>query len=482
MSVTEAVSEIRRSVARCACLSTASVVGAAAVAIAAPSAPSAVRYDSPAYELSATALVMGGTGVPLIVPGDTPEFITSFVESTFDDHITPAEMCIGGDPGCTLVAVNTPQQLSPLVGTMPFGESVEVGRQILDNCIRGAQCTAALSPYANTGPTVLTDSSYVAVGESQSSVLSSYQKAYLIDNPAVGKTVSFILLSNQNRPNGGILQRFVGAYLPIVDIAFNGATPTNSSRSAPLITVDNASQYDGWADFPTNPGNLLATANAFMGAAFLHHLFRHFDGFPQLQGQYQDTTYYLQPAAILPLLEPLTLVPVIGIPLAKALDPPLRVLVETGYDRTINPGQPTAANFSYFPDPVKTLTNLAIAVPTGWDDAISFITDDDANRPFGTTPQPVYGVGGPPVNAGAIDPYGPATPAPISEESVDPDPFDGISVYPDPTAAERVVVRANPRPKAPRAAAASVRSDNPDAASGSNSSKRTPALRSRGKR
>ena len=51
------------------------------------------------------------------------------------------------------------------------------------------------------------------------------------------------------------------------------------------------------------------------------------------------------------------------------------------------------------------MTHVAAAIPTGWYDAISYITNDPLNRPFRTLPQPVYGVGGPPVYAGAIDPY-----------------------------------------------------------------------------
>ena len=103
---------------------------------------------------------------------------------------------------------------------------------------------------------------------------------------------------------------------------------------------------------------------------------------------------------------PLAQIPVIGMPLAKALDAPLRVLVETGYDRTINPGQPTPARLLYFPNPIATAINVAAAIPTGWDDAISFVSGDPANRPFGTKSPGLYGVGGPPVYAGAVDPYG----------------------------------------------------------------------------
>ena len=40
------------------------------------------------------------------------------------------------------------------------------------------------------------------------------------------------------------------------------------------------------------------------------------------------------------------------------LDPAVRLLVEAGYDRTISPGQPTPANFLYFPNPIALDENL----------------------------------------------------------------------------------------------------------------------------
>ena len=362
-----------------------------------------------AYRLSATALFMGGTGQPLIIPANTPKFISSFVNGMYTDFVKPTALCTGGDPGCALMAVYTPEELSPLVGNLTLDQSVSVGRELLDNCIRGAACTETQSPYTATVSTSLTDTSSVVFGQSQSAVISSYEKSALIAQPAAGKTVSFVLLSNQNRPNGGILERFVGA--SIFGITFNGATPTNSPQANPLTTVDTAAQYDGWADFPTNPLRPVASVNAVLGMVFMHGDVKAFSGEPQLQGYYQDTTYYLMPATLLPLVIPLSTIPVIGLALARALDPPLRVLVEAGYDRTINPGQPTPANYLYFPDPIETLVDFAHAIPTGWDDAISSITGNPADRPFHTSPQPVYGVGGPPVYSGAIDPYGAVDPS-----------------------------------------------------------------------
>lgn len=297
------------------------------------------------------------------------------------------------------------------MGNLSFGQSVAVGRGLLDNCIRGSHCIATVAPFTTTSPQTVTDTTLVVLGESQSSVMYSLQKADLISRPAAGKTISFVLLSNENRPNGGVLERFVGAYIPILDIEFNGATPTNSSPSAPLTTIDIANQYDGWVDFPNNPLNALAVFNALMGMILLHPALRSFEGVRELQGQYQDSTYYLQPAKLLPMLVPVDQMPLVGPTLARALDAPLRVLVETGYDRTINPGEPTPANVFYWPNPIKTFVDLLLAVPTGWDDAISYLSNDPTFRPFHTAPQSTYGVGGPPVYTGAVDPYGPPTPA-----------------------------------------------------------------------
>lgn len=363
-----------------------------------------------AIKLSATALVMGGTTQILSIPPSSPEYIRDYVTNAYNNFISPTGMCVGGTEGCLPVAVYTPEQLGFLTGwnDLTLDESVAVGKANLNACIQGNACIVTLPPYTTTGPEQLTDTSFVVTGQSQSAIIASEEKSYLIAHPPADNAVSFVLLSNPNRPNGGFLERFVGAYIPVLGITFNGATVTNSPQPTPLMTSDFAQQYDGWCDFPTNPLNLIADLNALLGSAFLHGNYQDVTKPAQLQGLYQDTAYYLHSTPLLPLLTPMSLIPVIGVPLALTLDAPLRVLVETGYDRTINPGQPTPAQYLYFPNPITTLANLALAVPTGWDDAISYLTGNPITRPFGTAPQPVYGVGGPPVYAGAVDPYLPS--------------------------------------------------------------------------
>jgi hypothetical protein len=379
-----------------------------------------------ALAAAGTALIMGGNSHPLSVPEDTPDFISGYVTAADNAYIAPSGLC---GTECTLVAAYTPEEIRLVTGLfdMTFDESVAVGQANLNACIQGLDCTVTLSPYVETESRTTADDTYVIYGYSQSATVAGNQKLALIAHP-VASTVSFVMVANPNRPNGGILQRFVGAFIPLLGISFNGATPTFSPQPRPLLTVDVARQYDGWADFPTNPANLLADLNALMGTVLLHP--NYFDAeSPQLQGQYQDSTYYLIPAPITPLLVPLTWVPVVGTPLAIALDPAVRVLVEMGYDRTINPGQPTAADFFYVPNLLRAALNFVTAIPTGWDDAISHVTGNPDCRPFHTTVETSpFGVGGPPVYTGDVDPYGEPTPylAPPVEEHTDAVPVSAI--------------------------------------------------------
>ena len=385
---------------------------AASVAIAAAviALPVSVPVGAP-VRLAATALYMGGTDHPLSVPQDTPAYIQTYVDWARNDFVGPSGLCVGGDPGCSPVAVYTPEQFWPItgLGDIRFDESVATGLSNLAGCVRGAVCTVTDPPFTSTGPRQLTDTSFTVFGYSQSGAIASLIKSDLIAHPPAPSSVSFVFVSNPNRPHGGILERFVGVQLPLLGVTFNGATVTNSPQPTPLTTVDVAHQYDPVSDFPLNPLNLIADLNTALG--FLYEHPEEGAGTPVLQGQFQDSTYYLIPTDILPLLRPVAALPAVGTLLAVVLDPPLRVLVETGYDRTINPGAPTPAKYLYFPNPIKAAADFLTAIPTGWDNGVAYLTANPANRPFHTTPPGPYGVGGPPVYAGAVDPYGPPTPA-----------------------------------------------------------------------
>jgi hypothetical protein len=226
-----------------------------------------------------------------------------------------------------------------------------------------------------------------------------YKRDYNNAYPAAGGPVppTFVLVANPNRPNGGSLERGVAlGTIPILGLTFSGATPTTTAGAptGAVTTYDIARQYDGIADAPTNPLNVVADANAIMGFALLHSQYPNADLSTAIyQGQYGDTKYYLIPTTTLPLLMSVAMVPVVGPVVATTLDPALRVIVEAGYDRTTSPGVPTPFNLLYFPNPVAFGTNLLVAVPTGLDNGLSAV---GVGRALGTTPVTnPYGVGGP---------------------------------------------------------------------------------------
>lgn len=268
----------------------------------------------------------------------------------------------------------------------------------------GVQNLETLRPVSSTEP------NDVVWGYSQgATVVTQYKRDYNAAYPGSGLTPvppTFVLVANPNRPNGGILERGVAlGTIPILGVTFSGATPTQTSGvpncncandpNAQITSYDVARQYDGVADAPVNPLNVVADANAIMGFAYLHGNYPNINpSGPNLinQGTYGDTQYYMIATYPLPLLMPLESIPVIGYPLADTLDPPLRVIVESAYDRSTSPGVPTPFNPLYFPNPVTFGTNLVTAIPVGLDNGISDFT---GTRPFGTVRPGAFGVGGP---------------------------------------------------------------------------------------
>jgi PE-PPE domain len=351
-----------------------------------------------------TALIMGGSGDPLTTDQDGIPFVREYTRKAVDNFASPSssrpDMGIPGGP-YNAVAVITPEQFNsgnPSDHSMTFDQSVAAGTKDLHTCITSAAQCVYNEDIGSQAPTE--DDSFVAFGYSQSATIASFEKAALADQYAAGEgpDVSFILIANGNRPNGGYLARGPkGLTVPLGlsggGVTFSGPTRTDTQYA----TVDIAIQYDGWADQPVNRYNLIAVANANAGQRLLHPYYadQSLDQSGIIdQGQYGDTRYLMVSTDILPLLHDVDNIPVIGHALADALDAPLRVLVESGYDRTTSPGKPTTWSLTPARDPLKTAVDFAVAIPTGWDNAVE---DLNGTRPFGTQRPGPYGVGGPTV-------------------------------------------------------------------------------------
>lgn len=349
----------------------------------------------------ATVLVMGGTGHSLSPQQDTPEFVQGYLAGALDNYVAPAATLGVGIPSgpYNAVGVVTPEEFAPNTGTLTYDQSVALGVLNLDNCIKGTSCNYN-TDVGSVAPAI--GDAFVVYSFSPSSTIATEEKRALAAEYALGEgpDVSFVLTANGNRPNGGFLARgpagvTIPWFLTFGGATFSGPTPTDTQYA----TVDIAAQYDGWSDFPENPLNLLADVNALMGITYLH-LGGVYDDTTLTssgvidQGQYGDTHYYLISTPVLPLLMPLENFGAIGHALADTLDPTLRVIVESAYDRSTSPGVPTSWKLTYFPNPVKFVRDLLVSIPTGLDNGIE---DATGSRPFGTTRPGPYGVGGPDV-------------------------------------------------------------------------------------
>uniref|UniRef100_A0A5Q5BPK2 PE-PPE-like protein n=2 Tax=unclassified Mycobacterium TaxID=2642494 RepID=A0A5Q5BPK2_MYCSS len=352
--------------------------------------------------LATTALIMGGTDHPLSTPPDTISFVDGYMDDAVDNYIDPG---LDTGPSVNKVAVITPEQFFPAFGSMTFDDSVQEGRDNLNECVAGTPSCEYNESEALGSDAPKPDDSFIVFGYSQSAVIASLVKRDLMQTPPADATgVSFVLLSNAMRPNGGILARgFEGMTIPLLGVTFYGPTPTDSCEAdGPCYpTVDVAQQYDFMGgDAPVAPLNVVAMANSLAAYYYLHGSVpaKSLDD-PNVidQGEWGDTHYYLIPAERLPLLMPFEQAGVPA-PILAVLDAPLRVIVEAGYDRESSPGEHVQFRLLPIGDPFRFLVNLAKSVPVGIDDGLQeaglgrALGTEDVFRPYGVggedLPQP----------------------------------------------------------------------------------------------
>jgi PE-PPE domain len=311
------------------------------------------RADDPNDALN--ALMMGGSFMP------TPS--ERWQDAIITDYIDPAT---GGN--YTPVLVPTPESFSST--SMPTG-------------LADLQAAMAAQQAADPG------APYLVEGYSQSAAITVLEKMQLLQD-GQHPDVTFLMLGDLNRPNGGLDERFVGLYAPGAGLVFNGAEPTDAG----IPTIDIANQYDFVADFPQYPINGLADLNAEMGFIYAHAAYgdgplpeqipaiwppsepltgpyasEYVLGSTEIVKQvYGDTTFYFIPTTELPLLDPLRS---LGVPepVLNIFQPALQVIVEAGYDRSIPFGDPTPAELIPTIDPVTFSLEFDNAVIQGANNA-----------------------------------------------------------------------------------------------------------------
>ena len=165
------------------------------------------------------------------------------------------------------------------------------------NAVGGQKIVYAFSGGARTATAWLTD------------------RAHRSSVPA--RDLSFVLIGNGTRKYGGFSTWLLGG-------------PATAPRTQYAV-IDVAREYDPIADFPANPFNLLAMANALSAFSVIHMNYSGVD--IDAPGNYvwseDNTTYVFVPTANLPLLQPLR---DLGLGfLADQWEAPLRAIIDRAY-------------------------------------------------------------------------------------------------------------------------------------------------------
>jgi hypothetical protein len=304
------------------------------------------------------ALIMGGTG-PCCVTAETPWGLPGPPYTTIADQLFIAPNL----PGYTAVGLATPEQLAPFTGldSEPFGVSLQQGTEVLNTAI---------------GNEIAAGDDVVAFGYSQSATIETLELEQLAALPADGRPstdqLAFVMIGDGNNPDGGLLERFDGAFIPSLDASFFGATP-DDVYPTDIYTL----QYDGWADYPQYPLNILADLNAFAGIAYVHGEYPYLTAaqvgsatdLPTTAGD-TLTNYYLIPTENLPLLEPLEQ---LGAPqwLIDVIQPDLTVIVNLGYGDGPADVPTLAQLFPTDVNPITVVDNLVQGSMTGVNNALT---------------------------------------------------------------------------------------------------------------
>jgi PE-PPE domain len=363
---------------------------------------SAMMNPASAHADDDIGLVMGGSELPVPGPG----------------YVANADGLYLNNPGTTLYPDLTFYQATPAnpfgnglftpEGAYPlFGGGVQ---QLYYNYPVNSDGFPSLSTSVGQGAAIL-ESSILAnqgagdattvFGYSQSSTLSGVTMQ-LLDPSGTPETgpldPQFLLIADPNGPNGGIFERFNGfetltgqttvnpLSLASLGLNFNGATPADD-----YVTNIYSLEYDGLADFPRYPINLLSDLNAFLGIATLHGTYLNggVDGSGPTAEQIANAT--LLPGSALDgapdsltnyymINETAPLVALLPKSLQELLGPDLTYLINLGYGDgslgySVTPDSPAniPTPFGLFPDVSlsSVLSNLTTDTEQGFQNLIS---------------------------------------------------------------------------------------------------------------
>lgn len=312
-----------------------------------------------------TELVMAGTQgccvtpsqLQTVAPAFYPDYLqdaTHFTDPFFKDYVPQF--------------LTTNEQFYPFTGLQSIGFDQATSQTV-------TLMTEAVDKQIGEGNDV------VVFGYSHSTAaITAYEDqlaALPADDRPTPDQLDFVQIGDVDNPNGGILERLAGVYAPSLDLYGYGAQPDDLYPSA-IYTF----QYDGFADFPQYPLNILADINALFGGVTVHGYYPFLSAaeisavasVPEpVTPADTDTTYLMIPNPNLPLLQVLEATVPGGLPapLVDLIEPPLRYIIDLGYDPTAPANVPTPGQL--FPDvnPLGALIGLGQSIGQGVNDFLA---------------------------------------------------------------------------------------------------------------
>lgn len=355
-----------------------------------------------AVALAATALIVPGTGTP------NANIVGSYLENARDYYISPFNPACTADNDCALQGIDYPAQFWPI--PLPGWGGLQGAKWDVST---GEGLSRLNSTLVNTLAQDPPNTPVVIFGYSQGANIVSRQKRNLAGLPEDQTYLSFVMIGNTNRPNGGLFERlaFLG-HVPILDATFGLPAPTDTCDH--ICATDIAFRYDGVADFPLYPLNALAVLNAIAGFWYVHGTYlapnadsdvgELPDGYTPAElaeqlanednwDEHGDTRYITIPTKTLPIVRPFlefagfTGTGFIIKPIVTLLTPVLEVLIEAGYDRSLSYGVP--APFRLIPriNPFVLARDVVDAIGEGIHDA--FGGGSSPQQTPGSQPAPV---------------------------------------------------------------------------------------------
>ena len=189
-------------------------------------------------------LFLGATGLPNPTP--------SYINAAFSLYMNNPNNTYTAGPGALtpfMFALPTAEGAYIFTGTKDLTYDISLARGVTSLNTQIAQSFAAGGPGTTLG----------IFGYSQGAQVASLAMPQLATQYNSSQ-LSFTLIGDPLAPNGGFFSRFPGLNLPSVGVTFGGGTPSDL-----FPTTIYTREYDGFADFPQYPINVLSDANAIFG-------------------------------------------------------------------------------------------------------------------------------------------------------------------------------------------------------------------------